>query len=316
VNDPRILILDEPLGKLDSLTRITMQAEIASLWQRSGFTTLLVTHDVEEAVFLANRVIVFSDRPARIKADIAVDRPLSPAPGRSQIGGAAPEHSGVTGIGRNMVSAIRKELPMDGCFDHLRQGKLAGCRISVRAALHDRDASFPFENFNQLSEAGLLALTVPTALGGSGAGALDAARIINILGKADPSTALVLSMHYIQYLVMARSPHWPGRLARKLARETVEGVALINALRVEPDLGSPSRGGLAGDDRAQDRDGMAAQWSQDLFDRSADPEMVRGVGQNRRTEHPRRPVPGSRGVAGDAHCRDLGPSRAARQRQP
>jgi NitT/TauT family transport system ATP-binding protein len=74
VNDPRILILDEPLGKLDSLTRITMQAEIASLWQRSGFTTLMVTHDVEEAVFLANRVIVFSDRPARIKADIAVDR--------------------------------------------------------------------------------------------------------------------------------------------------------------------------------------------------------------------------------------------------
>jgi NitT/TauT family transport system ATP-binding protein len=75
VNDPRILILDEPLGKLDSLTRITMQAEIAALWQRTGFTTLLVTHDVEEAVFLANRVIVFSDRPARIKADIAVDRP-------------------------------------------------------------------------------------------------------------------------------------------------------------------------------------------------------------------------------------------------
>jgi NitT/TauT family transport system ATP-binding protein len=75
VNDPKILVLDEPLGKLDSLTRITMQAELASLWRRSGFTTLLVTHDVEEAVFLANRVIVFSDRPARIKADIAVDRP-------------------------------------------------------------------------------------------------------------------------------------------------------------------------------------------------------------------------------------------------
>jgi NitT/TauT family transport system ATP-binding protein len=75
VNDPRILILDEPLGKLDSLTRITMQAEIVALWQRKGFTTLLVTHDVEEALFLANRVIVFSDRPACIKADIAVDRP-------------------------------------------------------------------------------------------------------------------------------------------------------------------------------------------------------------------------------------------------
>ena len=75
VNDPKVLILDEPLGKLDSLTRITMQAELVSLWQRKGFTTLLVTHDAEEALFLANRVIVLSDRPARIKADIVVDRP-------------------------------------------------------------------------------------------------------------------------------------------------------------------------------------------------------------------------------------------------
>ena len=75
VNDPKILVLDEPLGKLDSLTRITMQAELVSLWQRKGFTALLVTHDVEEALFLANRVVVLSERPARIKADIAVLRP-------------------------------------------------------------------------------------------------------------------------------------------------------------------------------------------------------------------------------------------------
>jgi NitT/TauT family transport system ATP-binding protein len=74
VNDPKILILDEPLGKLDSLTRISMQTEIVSLWRRNGFTTLLVTHDVEEALFLANRVLVFSDRPASLKADITVDR--------------------------------------------------------------------------------------------------------------------------------------------------------------------------------------------------------------------------------------------------
>jgi NitT/TauT family transport system ATP-binding protein len=75
VNDPKILVLDEPLGKLDSLTRLTMQAELVALWQRAGFTALLVTHDVEEALFMANRVIVFSDRPARVKADITVDRP-------------------------------------------------------------------------------------------------------------------------------------------------------------------------------------------------------------------------------------------------
>jgi alkylation response protein AidB-like acyl-CoA dehydrogenase len=143
-----------------------------------------------------------------------------------------------------MVSAIRKEFPMDATATAFDLANLLASEFAARAAAHDRDASFPFENFSQLSETGLLALTVPTALGGAGAGALEAARVINIFGKADPSTALVLSMHYIQHLVMARSTRWPGRLARKLARETVEGVALINALRVEPDLGSPSRGGL------------------------------------------------------------------------
>ena len=147
-----------------------------------------------------------------------------------------------------MVSAqggsILKEHPKEATPSPLERVTLLASEFASRAAQHDREASFPFENFNQLSEAGLLALTVPAALGGSGAGAVDAARIVNIIGKADPSTALVLSMHYIQHLVMARSTRWPGRLSRKLARETVEGVALINALRVEPDLGSPSRGGL------------------------------------------------------------------------
>ena len=70
VNDPKLLVLDEPLGKLDSLTRLTMQSELVALWQRAGFSALLVTHDVEEALFMAQRVIVFSDRPARILADI------------------------------------------------------------------------------------------------------------------------------------------------------------------------------------------------------------------------------------------------------
>jgi NitT/TauT family transport system ATP-binding protein len=75
VNDPRLLILDEPLGQLDSLTRITMQGELVSLWQRAGFTALLVTHDVEEALFLAGRVVVLSERPAHIKAEIVNTRP-------------------------------------------------------------------------------------------------------------------------------------------------------------------------------------------------------------------------------------------------
>ncbi len=75
VNEPRLLLLDEPLGKLDSLTRLTMQRELVRLWQDQGFTALLVTHDVEEALLMANRIIVFSDRPARIKAEFPITRP-------------------------------------------------------------------------------------------------------------------------------------------------------------------------------------------------------------------------------------------------
>ena len=75
MNDPGLLVLDEPLGKLDSLTRLQMQAELVRIWQHRGFTALLVTHDVEEAVLMAGRVIVVSDRPARIRAELPVALP-------------------------------------------------------------------------------------------------------------------------------------------------------------------------------------------------------------------------------------------------
>jgi NitT/TauT family transport system ATP-binding protein len=73
VNDPSLLLLDEPLANLDSLTRISMQSELLALWERQRFTALLVTHDVEEALYLASRVLVLSRRPARILAELAVD---------------------------------------------------------------------------------------------------------------------------------------------------------------------------------------------------------------------------------------------------
>ncbi|WP_380178446.1 ABC transporter ATP-binding protein [Kalamiella sp. sgz302252] len=74
INHPRLLILDEPLGKLDSLTRLRMQQEIVDLWQEKNFTTLMVTHDVEEALIMANRVVIFSPRPARILDIIEVSQ--------------------------------------------------------------------------------------------------------------------------------------------------------------------------------------------------------------------------------------------------
>jgi ABC-type nitrate/sulfonate/bicarbonate transport system ATPase subunit len=75
VNDPSLLLLDEPLGKLDSLTRLSLQGELVSLWRDKGFTAILVTHDVEEAILLSSRIIVLSERPARVKAEFKVDFP-------------------------------------------------------------------------------------------------------------------------------------------------------------------------------------------------------------------------------------------------
>ncbi|MBP2171379.1 NitT/TauT family transport system ATP-binding protein [Erwinia toletana] len=75
VNHPRLLILDEPLGKLDSLTRIRMQQELVALWREQQFSTLMVTHDVEEALLMASRVVIFSPRPARIIETIDVTLP-------------------------------------------------------------------------------------------------------------------------------------------------------------------------------------------------------------------------------------------------
>lgn len=75
VNRPRLLILDEPLGKLDSLTRIRMQQELVALWREQQFSALMVTHDVEEALLMADRVVIFSPRPARIIETFQVSLP-------------------------------------------------------------------------------------------------------------------------------------------------------------------------------------------------------------------------------------------------
>jgi ABC-type nitrate/sulfonate/bicarbonate transport system ATPase subunit len=74
-NDPKILLLDEPFGALDNQTRALMQELLLSVWERHRKTVLFVTHDIEEAIFMGNRVAVMTARPGRVKSITAIDLP-------------------------------------------------------------------------------------------------------------------------------------------------------------------------------------------------------------------------------------------------
>jgi NitT/TauT family transport system ATP-binding protein len=75
LSDPRLLLLDEPFGALDALTREELSLELSRLWGELGRSALLITHDIEEAILLGDRVLIMSERPGTIRADITIDLP-------------------------------------------------------------------------------------------------------------------------------------------------------------------------------------------------------------------------------------------------
>ncbi|KAA6335577.1 ABC transporter ATP-binding protein [termite gut metagenome] len=72
INEPKVLLLDEPLGALDAFTRVDLQNTIRKIWQATGTTIALVTHDVDEAIYLSNRIVIMTSRPGKISEIIDV----------------------------------------------------------------------------------------------------------------------------------------------------------------------------------------------------------------------------------------------------
>jgi ABC-type nitrate/sulfonate/bicarbonate transport system ATPase subunit len=72
INHPKVLLLDEPLGALDAFTRMRMQDEVLRIWQARRTTMLLVTHDVDEAIYMSDRIVIMSQRPGRIEQTMTV----------------------------------------------------------------------------------------------------------------------------------------------------------------------------------------------------------------------------------------------------
>ena len=116
--------------------------------------------------------------------------------------------------------------------------------FSTTAAHHDATGAFPFENFDKLFQAGLLGLVSGRDHGGLGEGLTAAQAVISEIARGEPSTALVLAMHYNSHFTIRRFGEWPAHLAERVLLANQREVALINNAQAEPRIGSPAHGAL------------------------------------------------------------------------
>jgi NitT/TauT family transport system ATP-binding protein len=115
---PQVLLMDEPFGALDSQTRVVMQEILTNMWQRLRISVLFITHDIEEAVFLSDRIYVMTARPGRIKAELPVPLPRPRTPDMT----SEPEFVAMV---RQIKGLIREE-SIAAMGGELSEGGLAG----------------------------------------------------------------------------------------------------------------------------------------------------------------------------------------------
>ena len=116
--------------------------------------------------------------------------------------------------------------------------------LAATADRYDRSGEFPAAAIAAVHAAGLLTATVSVEQGGAGLGIGGSARLLAALGEGDPSAALISAMTLLTHLRQRQRPHWPEDLYKEVLRASAERPTLLNAARVEPELGSPARGGL------------------------------------------------------------------------
>lgn len=134
----------------------------------------------------------------------------------------------------------------------------AAVRIVAEAAPEaDQTGQFPWTGIRAVHQAGLLESTVATRYGGQGGTLSTAAHILAALGRGDPSVALISAMTIFNHLAQATKAHWPEDLYRELLSQARHRPLLLNAARVEPELGSPARGGLPATRARRTADGWA-----------------------------------------------------------
>jgi alkylation response protein AidB-like acyl-CoA dehydrogenase len=134
--------------------------------------------------------------------------------------------------------------PARRLFGFRESSSVGSERLQQQAAGHDLDGSFPAGGISQVHGAGLLTATVARRHGGAGAGLATTVSILRALGHGDPSVALITAMTLFTHAMQARGPAWPLRIYEEVLEESAGHPVLINALRVEPELGTPARGGL------------------------------------------------------------------------